>query len=98
MDMNGCMKVIRQDTYVPATCQSRIWTYQRSHIITTAHVPQSIYQLELLTRRVHGFMRLSSHPCTSISSIQLETRLVRPGNVFPVIHSPISVLTSPDEA
>ncbi|GFT31953.1 uncharacterized protein TNCV_3468191 [Trichonephila clavipes] len=33
-----------------------------------------------------------------ITSIQLETRLVRPGNVFPVINSPMSVLTAPGEA
>ncbi|GFV22936.1 uncharacterized protein TNCV_2623891 [Trichonephila clavipes] len=47
--------------------------------------------------RVHGFMRLSPCPYTSISSIQLETRLVISGNVFPVIDSPISVLMGPGE-
>ncbi|GFU05079.1 uncharacterized protein TNCV_574341 [Trichonephila clavipes] len=51
----------------------------------------------LLTCRVQGFMRLSPYPYTFISSIQLETRLVRPGNVFPVINNPMSVLTGPDE-
>ncbi|GFW80514.1 uncharacterized protein TNCV_2416161 [Trichonephila clavipes] len=52
----------------------------------------------LLTCRVHGFMRLPPYLHTSISSIQLETRLVRPGNVFPVINSPMSVLMSSGEA
>ncbi|GFX51788.1 hypothetical protein TNCV_5014901 [Trichonephila clavipes] len=40
-------------------------------------------------------MRSSTYPYTSISSIQLETRLVRTGSVFPVINSPTSVLTGP---
>ncbi|GFU05773.1 hypothetical protein TNCV_3602121 [Trichonephila clavipes] len=37
-------------------------------------------------------MRLSPYPYTPISSIQLERRLERPGNVFPVINSPMSML------
>ncbi|GFT15001.1 uncharacterized protein TNCV_4315881 [Trichonephila clavipes] len=52
----------------------------------------------MLTCRVHGFMRFSPYPYTSISSNQLETRLVRPSNVFLVIYSSMSVLKGPDEA
>ncbi|GFW26772.1 uncharacterized protein TNCV_2851621 [Trichonephila clavipes] len=40
-------------------------------------------------------MRLSPYPYTLISSIQLETRLFRLGSRFPVINSPMSVLTGP---
>ncbi|GFW01422.1 uncharacterized protein TNCV_5030721 [Trichonephila clavipes] len=47
----------------------------------------------LLTCRVHGFLRLSPYPYASISSMLLETRLVRQGNVFLVISSLMSVLT-----
>ncbi|GFY27390.1 hypothetical protein TNCV_2070101 [Trichonephila clavipes] len=36
---------------------------------------------------------LYPYPYTSVSSIQLQRRLVRPGNLFPVISSPMSVLT-----
>ncbi|GFX95243.1 uncharacterized protein TNCV_848341 [Trichonephila clavipes] len=36
---------------------------------------------------------MSPYQYMSVSSIQLETRLVRPGNVFPVINRPMSVLT-----
>ncbi|GFY11331.1 uncharacterized protein TNCV_4473141 [Trichonephila clavipes] len=52
----------------------------------------------LLTCRVHRFMRFSPYPYTSISLIQLETRLVRPGNAFLVINNPVSVLMRPGEA
>ncbi|GFW20011.1 hypothetical protein TNCV_867171 [Trichonephila clavipes] len=41
---------------------------------------------------------LSPYPYTFISLIQSDTRLVGPGNVFPVINSPIMVLTGPGEA
>ncbi|GFX71917.1 uncharacterized protein TNCV_1443401 [Trichonephila clavipes] len=51
-----------------------------------------------LTCRVHGFTRLSLHPYISISSIQLETRLVGPGNMFPVVNRPMSMLTGTGEA
>ncbi|GFU66395.1 uncharacterized protein TNCV_291931 [Trichonephila clavipes] len=69
----------------------------------TAHYrypPRSSISLNspLLICRIHGFMRLSPYPYTSISSIQLETRLVRPGNVFLVINSSMSALTGPGEA
>ncbi|GFX34982.1 uncharacterized protein TNCV_2329221 [Trichonephila clavipes] len=47
--------------------------------------------------RVHGFMRLYPYLYATISSIQLETRLVSPDNVFPVINSSMSVLTGPGE-
>ncbi|GBM09537.1 hypothetical protein AVEN_100444-1 [Araneus ventricosus] len=52
----------------------------------------------LLACRVHGFMRISSCPYTSIRPIQLETRLVRSDNVFPVINSPMAVLVGPGDA
>ncbi|GBL90717.1 hypothetical protein AVEN_203262-1 [Araneus ventricosus] len=43
----------------------------------------------LLTNRVYGLMMSSPYSYTRIRPIQLETRLVRPGNVFPVINSPM---------
>ncbi|GFX91653.1 uncharacterized protein TNCV_3682391 [Trichonephila clavipes] len=69
----------------------------------TAHAPynpraSTSLSSPLLTCRVHEFMRLSPFTCTSIRSIPLETRLVRSGNVFLVINSPLSVLTGPGEA
>ncbi|GFV05528.1 uncharacterized protein TNCV_227391 [Trichonephila clavipes] len=75
--------------------------YQGSHRTRTAYAPNNhrastSLNSPLLTCRVHGFMRLSPYP--SVSSIQLETRLVRPSKVFPVINSPMSVLTGPGEA
>ncbi|GFT60510.1 hypothetical protein TNCV_1966141 [Trichonephila clavipes] len=48
--------------------------------------------------QAHEFIKLSPYPYTPISSIQLESRLVRPGNVFQVINSPMSVLTGSEEA
>ncbi|GBN63842.1 hypothetical protein AVEN_88585-1 [Araneus ventricosus] len=51
----------------------------------------------LLTNRVYGLMMLSPYSYTCIRPIQLETRLVRPGNVFPVINSPMVVLSDPGE-
>ncbi|GBL82972.1 hypothetical protein AVEN_106469-1 [Araneus ventricosus] len=39
----------------------------------------------------------SPYSYTCIRPIQLETRLVRPGNVFPVISSPMVVLSGPGE-
>ncbi|GFX69065.1 uncharacterized protein TNCV_4945651 [Trichonephila clavipes] len=49
-----------------------------SHITPTVHVPyhhraSTSLNSPLLTCKVHGFMRLSPYPYTSISSIQLET-------------------------
>ncbi|GBM06694.1 hypothetical protein AVEN_190905-1 [Araneus ventricosus] len=38
---------------------------------------------------------LSPYSYMCIRPIQLETRLVRPGNVFPVINSPMVVLSGP---
>ncbi|GFW49384.1 uncharacterized protein TNCV_3058911 [Trichonephila clavipes] len=72
------------------------------HIMPTAYTPyhhraSTSMNSPLLISRVHGFMRLSPYPYTSINSIELERRLVRPGNVFLVINSPMSVLTVPDE-
>ncbi|GBO28295.1 hypothetical protein AVEN_23280-1 [Araneus ventricosus] len=46
---------------------------------------------------VHGFMRLSPYQYMSIHPIQLETRLVRPGNLFPVINSSMAALAGPGE-
>ncbi|GBO12240.1 hypothetical protein AVEN_173726-1 [Araneus ventricosus] len=39
----------------------------------------------------------SPYSYTCIRPIQLQTRLVRPGNVFPVINSPMVVLSGPGE-
>ncbi|GFU40113.1 uncharacterized protein TNCV_3767781 [Trichonephila clavipes] len=100
---NEWVQVIIQDACVPVTCQSRIWTYQGSHFTPTAHTPyhhraSNRLKSPLLTRRVNGFMRLYPYLYTSISSIQLETRLVIPGIMFLVIKIPMSVLTGPGEA
>ncbi|GFW40030.1 uncharacterized protein TNCV_5117131 [Trichonephila clavipes] len=97
------MQVIRQDAYVLVTCQSHIQTYQGPISRKPGARPyhprvSTIHNGPLLTCRVHGFMRLSPYLYTSNSFIQLETRLVRPGNVYPVINSPMSVLTDPGEA
>ncbi|GFT05318.1 transposable element Tcb2 transposase [Trichonephila clavipes] len=61
-----------------------------SHITPTAHAPyhhraSTSLNSPLLTCRVYEFMRFSPYPYTSISWIQFETRLIRPGNVLPVI-------------
>ncbi|GFV25197.1 uncharacterized protein TNCV_2565811 [Trichonephila clavipes] len=69
-----------------------------SHIMLYHHRGSTSLNSPMLTSRVHGFMRLSPYPYTSISSIQLETRLLRLGNMFPVIKSPMSALTSPGQA
>ncbi|GFX81535.1 uncharacterized protein TNCV_4509411 [Trichonephila clavipes] len=97
------VQVFRQDAYVPVTFQSRIFTYQGSHIMSNAHSPyhhraSTSLNSPLLICRAHGFLRLSPFPYKSISLIQLETRLVRQGNVFPVINSPMSLLPGPREA
>ncbi|GBM14699.1 hypothetical protein AVEN_71983-1 [Araneus ventricosus] len=65
-----------------------------SHITPTAHVPyhhrgSTRLNSPLLTNRVYGLMMSSPYSCMCIRPIQLETRLVRPGNVFPVINSPM---------
>ncbi|GBM14493.1 hypothetical protein AVEN_101146-1 [Araneus ventricosus] len=49
----------------------------------------------LLTNRVYGLMMLSPYSYTSIRPIQLEAKLVKPGNVFPVINSLMEVLSGP---
>ncbi|GFS77389.1 uncharacterized protein TNCV_4566221 [Trichonephila clavipes] len=81
------------------TCHMSEWylyVSQGCHITPTAYAPYyhrastSLNSL-LLTYRVHGFMRLSPYPYASIGSIQLETRLVRSGNEFPVINSSMSL-------
>ena len=96
-DMNGCRWSARMNTYLsPVRVISRpIW---RSHITPTAQAPHHYWvstslNRPLLTCRVHGFMR-SPYLYTSIHSKQLETRLVRPGNMFPVINHQMLVLTS----
>ncbi|GBL69490.1 hypothetical protein AVEN_121806-1 [Araneus ventricosus] len=68
----------------------------------TAHVPYhhrcfTRLNSPLLTNRVYGLMMSSPYSYTYIPPIQLETRLVRPGNVFPVINSPKVVLSDPGE-
>ncbi|GBN19130.1 hypothetical protein AVEN_163966-1 [Araneus ventricosus] len=73
-----------------------------SHITPTEHVPyhhRGSIRLNnpLLTNRVYGLMMSSPYSHTCILPIQLETRLVRPGNVFPVINSPMVVLSVPGE-
>ncbi|GFX29981.1 uncharacterized protein TNCV_2616931 [Trichonephila clavipes] len=71
----------------------------RGPISRQLHTPHTITEPPpAIVSCCHGFMRLSPYPYTSISSIQLVARLIRPGNVFPVINSPMSVLTGPNEA
>ncbi|GBN34158.1 hypothetical protein AVEN_34875-1 [Araneus ventricosus] len=74
-----------------------------SHITPTAPVPyhhRGFTRLNspLLTNRVYGLMMLSPYSYSCIRLIQLETRLVRPGNVFTVINSPMVVFSGPGEA
>ncbi|GBO19737.1 hypothetical protein AVEN_188945-1 [Araneus ventricosus] len=87
-DQTGC-------AYLPVTCQSYLdVSGVPYHANCTRPIPsQSLDQLEqsLLTCRVHGFMRLYPYPNTSISSIQLEPRLGRPGNVSSHQQSNVSV-------
>ncbi|GBN25845.1 hypothetical protein AVEN_58858-1 [Araneus ventricosus] len=69
--------------------------YQGSNITPTAHVPyhhkgSTRLNSPLLTNRVYGLMMLSPYSYMCIRPIQLETRLIRPGNVFPVINSPMT--------
>ncbi|GBN23496.1 hypothetical protein AVEN_268100-1 [Araneus ventricosus] len=55
---------------------------------------QRLHQIEqslLKLNRIYG-LTISSPPCTCIRPMQMETRLVKPGNVFPVISSPMVVL------
>ncbi|GFY24788.1 uncharacterized protein TNCV_2689791 [Trichonephila clavipes] len=95
------VKLIRQDAYVPVRVVSRrIRDLVSRQLHTTPYHRRASTSLNipLLTCRAHGFMRMSLYPYTSINSNQLETKLVRPGNVFPVINSPMSVLTAPGEA
>ncbi|GFV54652.1 uncharacterized protein TNCV_3843721 [Trichonephila clavipes] len=98
--MNGCRCSDRRLTYLsPVRVVSRRIRGLISRQLHTPHIitDSTILNSPLLTCRVHGFMRMSPYPYTYISSIQLETRLVRPGNVFPIINSPMSVLTGPGE-
>ncbi|GFW76404.1 uncharacterized protein TNCV_1581831 [Trichonephila clavipes] len=83
-DQTGCLRTSHlSQSYLDAPYQHRASTSLNS---------------SLLKCRVYGFMRLSSYPYMFVSSIQLETRLVRLGNVFPVIKNKMSVLTGPGEA
>ncbi|GBM95851.1 hypothetical protein AVEN_31738-1 [Araneus ventricosus] len=71
-------------------------------ITPTAHVPyhhrgSTRLNSPLLANRVYGLMMSSKYSYTCIRPIQLETRLVRPGNVFPVISSPMVVFSGPGE-
>ncbi|GFT55025.1 uncharacterized protein TNCV_2325341 [Trichonephila clavipes] len=91
-DQTGCLRTCHlSESYLDIS---------GSHIMPTAHTPyhhraSTNLNSSLMTCRIHGCMRLFPYP---ISSLQLETRLVRPGNVFPLITSPMSVLTGPSEA
>ncbi|GBM04076.1 hypothetical protein AVEN_247948-1 [Araneus ventricosus] len=94
-DRTGCLHT--------CPCQSRLKTYQRSRIKLTGNSPyhhrgSTRLNSSLLTCWVHGFMKLSPYQHMSIHPIQLETRLVRPGNLFPVINSSMAALVGPGEA
>ncbi|GBO41481.1 hypothetical protein AVEN_254787-1 [Araneus ventricosus] len=70
------------------------------HANCTHPIPsQRLHQIDspLLRNRVYGLMMSSPYSYTCIRPLQLETRLVRPGNVFPVINSPMVVLSGPGE-
>ncbi|GBM52060.1 hypothetical protein AVEN_23293-1 [Araneus ventricosus] len=72
------------------------------HITPTAHVlyhhrGSTRLNSPLLTNRVYGLMMLSPYSYMCIRPLQLETRLARPGNVLPVINSPMVVLSGPGE-
>ncbi|GFV81868.1 uncharacterized protein TNCV_1057551 [Trichonephila clavipes] len=68
--------------------------YQGSHIMPTTQAPYphngSIRLSNPLLSRIQEFTRLTLY--TSIRPIQLESRLVRQGNMFPVINNPMAVL------
>lgn len=96
------VQVITQGAYVPVTSHCSLQTYQRPYITPTAPAPyhqrdstSMNLNRTLLPCRVHGFMRLLPYPYTSIHLIQLGMRLLRPGNVFSVINSPMEMLTGP---
>ncbi|GBM09375.1 hypothetical protein AVEN_184082-1 [Araneus ventricosus] len=71
-------------------------------ITPTEHVPyhhrgSTRLNSPLLTNRVYGLIISSPYSYTCIRPIQLKTRLVRRGNVFPVINSAMVVLSGPGE-
>ena len=91
--------MIRKVAYVSVIRQNRINTYQVFHITPTSHVPYHhtasiILNSPLLTCRFHRFMRYSI-PVHVLSLNSNE--LIRSGNVFPVINSPMSVLMVQDK-
>ncbi|GFU10310.1 uncharacterized protein TNCV_150741 [Trichonephila clavipes] len=89
-----CVQVIRQDLSSVRVVSRRIrGPYHANCTHPNHHRASTSLNNPLLTCRVHELMRLSPYPYTFISSIQLETRLVRPGNMFPVINSLMWVLT-----
>ncbi|GBM26495.1 hypothetical protein AVEN_206178-1 [Araneus ventricosus] len=70
------------------------------HANCTCSIPsQRLHQIEKspVTNRVYRLMMLSPYSYTCIRPIQLETRLVRPSNVFPVVNSPLLVFSDPGE-
>ncbi|GBM34007.1 hypothetical protein AVEN_166439-1 [Araneus ventricosus] len=75
------------------------------HANCTRPIPsQRLHQIQQspVDIRVYRLMMSSPYSCTCIRPIQLETKpgltsLVRPGNVFPFINSPMVVLSGPGE-
>ncbi|GBN34372.1 hypothetical protein AVEN_101010-1 [Araneus ventricosus] len=65
---------------------------QRLHQIEQSPVDKTGWIIQ------YGLLMLSPYSYTCIRPIQLETSLVRPGNVFPIISSPMIVLSGPGEA
>ncbi|GBM22813.1 hypothetical protein AVEN_226483-1 [Araneus ventricosus] len=64
---------------------------------TSHHRGSTRLNSPLLTNRVYGLMMSSPYSYTCVRPIQFETRRVRPSNVFPVINSPMVVLSGPGE-
>ncbi|GFX48797.1 hypothetical protein TNCV_3479811 [Trichonephila clavipes] len=93
---------------IPQVRRNAQWTWMLMYLSPVSPISNQLRMLHTLTEsplacpllicKVPGFMRLSPYPYSSNRSIHLETRLVRPGNVFPIINSPMSVWMGPGEA